>query len=363
MLNTVTGKPKASKLWLNETEFLNFSSNDYLGLSADPLLLERAKEFLGSYGAGSASSRLIAGTLKIHTRLEEKLAALYQRERVLLYSTGFQANSTILPAITGKEDLILADKQCHNSIITGCLASKAKWNRFRHNDMNHLESILIKAQSAGFQNIWVITESVFSMDGDMAPLYDIVALSKKYGARVYVDDAHGIGVFGKTGLGCTEGMNEIDIIIGTFGKAAGSFGAFAACSNTVAEALVNFSNGFIYTTALPPPVIGAIDAAYDRIPQMNKEREHLLGLSLSIKEALNKSGFETGNSASHIVPVLTGGDKQTVALSERLHQQNIFAPAIRPPTVPEGKGRIRLSVTAHHTQNDIKSLTEALQNE
>lgn len=362
-LKPISEKPSASRCILENTEYINFSSNDYLGLSADPILIERAKEFTERWGTGAASSRLITGTLNIHTNLEEKLGSLYQRERVLLYNTGFQANSTILPAITGKGDLILADKHCHNSLLTGCLASRAVWNRFRHNDLDHLEHLLKKADSDSRHSTWIVTESIFSMDGDSAPLQQMIRLSQTYGARLYVDDAHGIGVFGDTGLGCTEGLNEIDLIIGTFGKAAGSFGAFVACSNHIAEALVNFSNGFIYTTALPPAVVGAVDAAFDRIPAMKQQREHLLTLSRNAAGTLNKMGWDTGRSSSHILPVIVGKDHKTREISEHLHHSQIFASAIRPPTVPEGESRIRLSITSDHTQKDIDLLTEALQNE
>ncbi|MEX0906385.1 MAG: 8-amino-7-oxononanoate synthase [Balneolaceae bacterium] len=361
-LNSISEKPDAAKLLLDGELYINFSSNDYLGLSADPLLIERSKNYTERFGTGAASSRLITGTLDIHTKLEEKLASLYQRDRVLLYNTGFQANSTILPAITGKVDRILADKKCHNSILTGCIASHAKWSRFRHNDLNQLEHLLKKENEQDNGNTWIVTESIFSMDGDSAPLHDIISLSKKYGSKLYVDDAHGIGVFGKTGLGCTEGLDEIDLIVGTFGKSAGAFGAFVACSSLIADALINFSNGFIYTTALPPAVVGAIDAAYDRIPAMGKERTHLLELCRYANDSLQKNGFETGGSTSQIIPVITGNDKKTLELSKWLHQNKIFAAAIRPPTVPEGESKIRCTITAIHTREEIDLLLKMIQN-
>lgn len=285
---------------------------------------------------------------------------LYGTERCLLYSTGFQANSTVLPALTSSEDLILADRKSHNSILTGALASKAAFTRYRHNDLDHLEALLKKEVSRRKGQIWIVTESIFSMDGDKAPLFEISGLAKQYGARLYVDDAHAIGLYGKTGMGCTEFMQDIDIIIGTFGKAVGSFGAFVASNRVIADTLINFSNGFIYTTALPPAVIGAVDAACDLIPGMETERNRIRKRMHQAHQMIMDCGFKTGKFPSHILPVTIGDDQKTVDLSNTLFEQGILVVAIRPPTVPEGESKIRLSITAHHSSVHLNTLKRSL---
>jgi 8-amino-7-oxononanoate synthase len=359
-LTTIEGIPSASTLVMDGKEYINFSSNDYLGLSGHPEIKNRSIDFTEMYGAGSSSSRLITGTYSIHTALEEKLAAVYQKEKALLYSTGFQANSTILPAITQKGDWILSDRKCHNSILTGCLASRAKMVRFRHNDLDHLETLLKKADKAGIENVWIITESLFSMDGDIAPLDEMINFSKKYGSKIYVDDAHAIGLYGNNGFGLTEGVDGIDLIVGTFGKSVGSFGAFVASNQTVIDALINFSSGFIYTTALPPAVIGAVDAAYDLIPQMHSEREHIKRLAEKIRSELKIRKIRTNDGDTQIVPVILGEDQKVINCSERLKKAEIFAYAIRPPTVPENESLIRVSITAGHSESQIKQLIHIL---
>lgn len=359
-LKSVSSKSDAAHILVDDDRFINFSSNDYLGLSSHPALIKKSVEYANRYGVGSSSSRLISGTLKIHTDLEEQIASRYERERALLFNTGFQANSTILPAITFKRDLIIADKKCHNSILTGCLASSADFQRFRHNDLNHLEYLLKKAVQKNVKNIWIVSESLFSMDGDFAPIKELILLSKNYRSKLYIDDAHSFGVYGKTGLGLVEEEKEIDVIISTFGKAGGSFGAFVVSNSTIIDSLINYSSGFIYTTALPPPILGAISAGFEIIPQLNDERNKLSETSSYLKNQLGLIGKDTGVSESHIIPVIIGNDEDTLALSKTLLGHHILGVAVRPPTVAEGEGRIRLSLTTAHTKDHIDKLTRVL---
>lgn len=358
-LQTVLKTNSAARIELNRNEFIHFGNNDYLGLSNHPLIRERSMDYTRRFGTSSSSSRLIAGSLKIHEDLEKKLAGLYRSESVLLFNTGFQANSTILPALTTKGDWILADKRSHNSLIQGGRLSRAEFFRYRHNDLNHLEFFLKKSLKKSAKTVWVVSESLFSMDGDQAPLGEMIQLTKKYGAKLYVDDAHAIGVLGSKGLGICRDFEGIDVLVGTFGKAAGAFGAFAAFSTEMSDALINFGNGFIYSTSLPPAVIGAVDAAFDLIPEMNRQREQLRENSLLLSSILQKKGF--GNaSSSHIIPIIAGSDAAAVALSGHLFKNGIFATAIRPPTVPEGESRIRFSVTSDHIKDDFLKLEKIL---
>lgn len=360
-LQPVSEFPSTAYIQIEGKNYLNFSSNDYLGLSNHPLLKKRSSDYTHKFGTSSSSSRLITGTMEIHSSLEEKLAGFYDSGRCLLYSTGFQANSTIFPAITSSDDFILADKRCHNSILTGALASKASFTRFRHNDLDHLESLLVKSRSSHTGMIWIATESIFSMNGDIAPLQELIDLAKKYSASLYVDDAHAIGLYGPNGMGLTEKLgSEIDIIVGTFGKAVGSFGAFVACNHVIADTLINYSNGFIYTTSLPPAVVGAIDAAYELIPKMESERIHLKKLAIKVHQIIIDSGFKTSETATHIVPVIIGDEKLTLNLADMLRKKFIWTVAIRPPTVPDGNSQIRLSLTADHSLENLELLKKEL---
>lgn len=347
-------------LTIDGNEYLNFSSNDYLNLSNHPVLKERSIQYVKMFGASSSSSRLITGTLKIHRDLEAMLASLYQKDEALLFNTGFQANSTILPAITEKDDVIIADQLCHNSILTGCLASKAGFYRFRHNDLDHLESFLQRKSEKNSSEIWIVTESLFSMDGDRAPLDEIIQLAKKYGAKLYVDDAHAFGLYGENGFGFGKDYTEIDLLISTFGKAGGSFGAFVASSEIIIETLINYCSGFIYSTAPPPSVVGSIEAALELIPKMANERQHLHELSVFFHHKLKENNFETSRKPSHILPIIEGDDEVVLEKSRKLKKSGMIVTAIRPPTVPENRSRFRISLTAAHQKSDCEKLLKLL---
>ncbi|MDR8392328.1 8-amino-7-oxononanoate synthase [Aliifodinibius sp. S!AR15-10] len=342
------------------TRLINFCSNDYLGLSRHPKLKERSQEYAQNYGVGSTASRLVSGTFDIHSKLEQKLAETFKSEATLIFNSGFQANSTILQALTDRNSLILADKKSHNSLLQGSLLSRATFQRFDHNDTTHLESLLEKASQESYNHILIVTETVFSMDGDRSDLEEITELADRYSAMLFVDDAHAVGVWGHNGLGLAFNMPRIDITLGTFGKAFGAFGAFITCSHDIKEYLINFCPGFIYTTALPPPVIGALDAAVDLIPQMNSERSRYHRAIKRLKEHIKQHGYDTGLSTTQIIPIIIGDEEETLALSDFMKKQGILATAIRPPTVPEASSRIRITLSSNHTQEHIDRLIQTL---
>lgn len=337
-------------------ELLNFCSNDYLGLSKHSGVIEGAITYAKKYGAGSTASRLITGTFEIHKKLEDRLAQTFHREAALLFNSGFQANSTIIGTLTNRHSLVLTDKLSHNSLLQGSLLSRARLQRFEHNDMSHLEKLLIEARKEDYNRIMIITETVFSMDGDRCDIPAIATLAEKYNALLFVDDAHAVGVWGENGLGLGLDASGIDILLGTFGKAFGSFGAYVACSQKMKDYLINFCPGFIYTTALPPAVVGAIDAALDVIPGINAERNKYHKRISEVRNSLQDIGFDTGASSTQIIPLIIGGEKETVALAQWLEEQGILATAIRPPTVPKNSSRIRITLTARHTEEQIDYL-------
>jgi len=359
-LNEIDSVESSRIVTVDGKKYLNFSSNDYLNLAHHPEVIDRSRKYLEKYGSSSSSSRLITGSMKFHNNVECKLASIYNKDGALLFATGFQANSTILPAITEKKDVIIADQLCHNSILTGCLTSKAGFYRFRHNDLDHLETFLKRKSRNNSENIWVVTESLFSMDGDRAPLNEIIKLSAKYGAKIYVDDAHAFGVCGRNGFGFGADHSEIDVLIGTFGKAAGSFGAFVASDQTIIDALINYCSGFIYSTAPPPAVVGSIDAALDIIPDLKSERVHLAELAKFLHQELVQLNLETSDEPSHITPVIFGDEKFVLSKGEELKKSGMIVSAIRPPTVGKDQSRFRISLTVAHQKDDCKKLLDHL---
>lgn len=359
-LRGVEPHDRGGLITIGNKTLVNFCSNDYLGLSRHPKVIATSQDYLTKYGAGATASRLVSGSFNIHQELENKLAATFNADAALLFNTGFQANTTILSALSNRNSLILADKKVHNSLLQGALLSRSQLKRFEHNDHDHLEYFLKKGREEGHDRIWIITETVFSMDGDRNKLDDLIELSRKYDALLYSDDAHALGVLGERGLGLNYGKDGIDLSLGTFGKAFGSFGAFVACSQDMKDFLINFCPGFIYTTALPPSVIGALDAGLDLIPEMEEERKHLFEMVRHFKEAVHKLGYDTGTSDSQIIPVIVGDEQKTLKLSEKLEKEGFYAAAIRPPTVPKGGSRIRITLTSSHTMKQVNALVEAL---
>lgn len=339
---------------------VSFCSNDYLGLSVHPKLKERAAYYARSHGAGATGSRLVSGTFDIHVHLEEKLASLYESEAALVFNSGFQANATLIAALADRSSLVLADKLCHNSLIQGALLSRSTFRRYRHRDSADLERLL-QETSGRYERVLIVTESIFSMDGDCSELDRLITLAQRHDALLLVDDAHAVGVWGERGLGLTAKKSGIDLAVGTFGKAFGSFGAFVICNEKLKQYLVNFCPGFIYTTALPPPVIGSIEAGLELVPDLDREREHLHELADSVRARLHAMGFDTLASTTQIIPLLLGDERQTLGLSAWLERNGILATAIRPPTVGEHKSRIRIALSSHHGFEHIEHFLKVLQ--
>jgi 8-amino-7-oxononanoate synthase len=347
---------------LNGLELTNFSSNDYLGLSQHPLLKERAIEWTNRYGTGCGASRLITGTLEVYEALESKLANLKGTESALIMGSGYQTNVSTIAALAqvDKNSFFLSDRLNHNSLLQGVLHGSARWSRFEHNDLNDLRTRLHSERAASASERWIITESVFSMDGDRADIDALLDLRERNGASLYIDEAHSTGLFGPQGMGLAAGKSSIDIIMGTFGKALGSFGSYIACSKIMRDYLVNFSGGIIYSTGLPPSVLAAIDAALDIIPHMDEDRQRLSQVSDLVRKQLHDLGYSTGASTTQIIPIVIGSDQDALDLSKFLEQHGILALAIRPPTVPDGSARVRLSLSSAHTDEQIELLLAAL---
>lgn len=345
----------------NGRSLINFCSNNYLGLAHHPHLKQRAIDYIHQYGTGASASRLVCGNFHFHEDAEAKIASLMQYEAALLFNSGFQANLTLLPALADRHSLILADKHNHNSLLQGALASGAKVVRYRHNDLEHLEKLLQGATQGLYTRKWIVTESIFSMDGDCSDIDALLALSEKFSALLYIDDAHATGVAGMNGMGLCSGRSNIDIAVGAFGKAAGASGAYAVCSRLIRTYLLQCCAGIIYSTALPPSVVGAIDGALETIPNLEKERKTLHAYAASLRSALHHLGFDIGTSTTHIIPIIMKTEKSTLALAEWLEQHGILAIAIRPPTVPEGNSCVRLSLSSMHTQQHLDQLLNALQ--
>ncbi|MBB64165.1 MAG: 8-amino-7-oxononanoate synthase [Waddliaceae bacterium] len=344
----------------NQTDIIDFTSNDYLGFSQNDCLIERSKHFTQCYGVGAQASRLLSGNLPCHENLEEKLKSLSHSEAIVLMNSGFQANISTLPALANRHSLLIMDRLVHNSLVQGALLSKATIWRYRHQDLIHMESLLKKASEASFNRIIVLTESLFGMDGDQTDLSSFCSLCEKYGAISYIDEAHAFGVFGKNGMGLVEPSMKADFVLRTFGKALGSFGACISGSQMLIDFLCNFCNGLIYATALPPPILGAVDGALDLLPSMCKERKQLQEKAKLLREELRKLDYDTGLSDSHLIPLIMGKENNALDLSNYLKSHKILAMAIRPPTVPSGESRLRLSIRLNHSEEDFEALFTAL---
>ncbi|NCC22672.1 MAG: 8-amino-7-oxononanoate synthase [Alphaproteobacteria bacterium] len=354
-------RPDARTLEQSGKTYINFASNDSLGLSFHPEVVARAQEWAGRYGAGAGASRLVTGNLELFAQIEDKIAAFKGFEAALVMASGFQANASVLPAlfdrdVLGAEPIVFADRLNHASMHIGSAAAGITQSRFKHNDIPHLESL---CQRAHFKQVpkFILTESVFSMDGDLAPLDQLRETADMFGSFLMVDEAHATGILGPKGKGLAD---KADLVVGTFSKAMGSFGAYIACSNVVKEYLVNKCAGLIYATALPPSVLGAIDAALDLVPDMDGERARVARLAETFRAEVKALGYRTGLSRTHIVPVMTDAAEKALALCERLKDNGLWSVAIRPPTVPPNTARVRFAFTAAHTEGDIERLVTVL---
>ena len=344
-------------------EVIVLCSNNYLGLSSHPYVMDRAKEAIDRYGSGAGASRLVSGTMKIHTELEERIADFKGSEAAILFNSGYHANIGVITSLVGRGDTILSDRLKHASIIDGAILSRANLIRYPHMDIDSLENLLKRYSNNRGKRTLVITEGIFSMDGDIAPLKEIVELSKRYGALLLIDDAHGTGVLGERGRGTLEhlGIRDDSIIeMGTFGKALGSFGAFVAGRREVIDIIRNRARSFIYTTALPPSVCGASIAALELVDREPERRKRLLKMAGELREGLKGSGFNTLKSNAHIIPLLIGGNAPALEMSYRLLKEGIFIQAIRPPTVPDGTSRLRITPMSEHRADELRYALEAI---
>ena len=362
-LRPVQRLPNARIRVENGPVLVDFSSNDYMGLSWHPALATAALDYVARFGNGAGASRLVAGNLAIFDEIEDKLAKGKNMEAALVFVSGVQANLTILPALLdkktlGAEPLVYADRLNHASLIQGCVAAGVRQIRFRHNDLGHLEELL-KRDGHVNRPRFIITESVFSMDGDCLDLIKLTALAEKFEAFLYIDDAHATGVFGVNGFGFGGGTKNA-IIVGTFSKGLGGFGAYAAGSALLREYLINKCGGLIYATALPPAVLGTMNAALDILPSMEKERDHLAKMASHLRNTLTQAGLDTGKSTSHIVPVLFGSEHKVLSLAQKLEEAGYYAVAIRPPTVPIGASRLRLTVSSMHGLEEVDALAKKI---
>lgn len=340
---------------------INLCSNNYLGLAQDARVREAAVEAIRRYGIGSGASRLVCGNMAVHQALEEKIAAFKGQEACLVYTSGYCANTGIIPSVVGRDDLVLSDRLNHASIVDGIILSRAKLRRYAHGDTESLEGILNGNRGHGQRMI--VTETVFSMDGDIAPLPDIVSVAEKHDCLVMVDEAHATGVLGKNGQGAAGHFgleNRIDIQMGTLSKAIGCQGGYVCGSRTLIDYLINFSRQFIYTTALPPAVAAACIKAIQVIETEPGLRARLWDNVKYLKSGLDSMGFDVKGSQTPIIPLLVKDAAAATNFSLKLLEAGVFIQAIRPPAVPEGQSRLRLTVTAGHEREDLDRALDAI---
>ena len=342
-------------------DILNFSSNDYLNLASDRRVKAGAAQAVETLGCGATASRLMSGDLALHEEVERGLARLVGQESALLFGSGFLTNLGVLSALAGRRDTIFADRLNHASLVDGALLSRARVKRYGHCDIRRLASLLESADCTGRKII--VSDSVFSMDGDFAPLSGLSELAERHGALLVIDEAHAIGVFGKGGGGlcrCAQAGILPDVTIGTLGKALGGYGGFAACCGELRRLLINRARSFIYSTGLPPACLGGARAALQvlkRSPQLGATLLERAGL---LRGLLREAGFDVPEGESQIIPLMVGENERALALSRAALDQGVLAVAVRPPTVPEGTARLRLSVTLAHTEADLEAAAQRL---
>jgi 8-amino-7-oxononanoate synthase len=341
--------------------YLAFCSNDYLGLANHPDVVATFKNAADQFGVGSGASHLVAGHSSEHHALEDELAAFTGRERAILFSTGFVANTGTIAALVGRGDAVFEDRLNHASLLDGGLASGARFQRFLHNDLTNLQARLEKTEAA---RKLIVVDGIFSMDGDCAPLPELAKLAQQHNAWLMVDDAHGFGCLGKNGGGCAEhfnlSQNELPILMGTLGKAFGTFGAFIAGSDALIETLIQFARPYIYTTAMPPAVAAATRKSLQLLQLEQWRREHLQMLIAHFRAGAQQLGLQLLDSFSPIQPVIIGDEARTLVIAEQLAQRGILIVAIRPPTVAAGSSRLRITFSAEHSKAQVDQLLAAL---
>jgi 8-amino-7-oxononanoate synthase len=352
-LRMVSG-PQGARVLLDGKPVLLLCSNNYLGLADHPRVREAAADAAMRWGAGAGASRLISGNMTCHRRLEDQLAKFKGYQTALLFGSGYLANSGIVSALAGEGEVVFSDELNHASIVDGCRLARAETFVYDHCDIDHLEWGI---QQAGGRGALIVTDSVFSMDGDIAPLEEIVELGERYDARVMVDEAHGTGCLGPGGRGAVADAGlegEIDILVGTLGKALGSYGAYVCCDRELADYLVNRARTLIFSTALPPPAVAGAMAALELLIEQPERVDKLQRNAQALREALAGHGIEAGDSETQIVPLVVGDAGAAMDACERALERGVFAQAIRPPTVPEGTSRLRLAVMAVHTEAELR---------
>ena len=357
-----THKIKVSYIYINNKKLLNLASNDYLNLSNHPKIIAAAKSSLDEHGCGATSSRLIVGNNILYEETEKKLANLKQTESALLYPSGYHANIGSISALMGRKDIVFSDKLSHASILDGIMLTRSIHKRFRHNDMDHLKWLLNRYRN-NHPRALIITESIFSMDGDIAPIEHLVELKKEYDCWLMLDEAHATGVLGEKGGGLAvdrDLADEIEIHMGTTSKAFGSIGGYIAGKKLLIDYLVNSARSFIYSTALPAPVIASINKGIDLVIEADNQRKVLQKNADYLRSHLSRKGINTGVSQTHIVPLIVGENKQTVEWSKLLLEAGIALVAIRPPTVPQGEARLRISLTSAISKLQLEQAVESI---
>jgi 8-amino-7-oxononanoate synthase len=352
--------PQGPRVVLDGKPVLLLCSNNYLGLADHPRVREAAADAAMRWGVGAGASRLVSGTMTVHRRLEERLAAFECTEAALLFGSGYMANVGVISALAGAGSVVFSDELNHASIIDGCRLARADTFVYRHADMDHLAWGLRNAQG---RSALVVTDSVFSMDGDVAPLEDIVGLARRHRVRVVVDEAHGTGCMGPEGRGAVHEAgveDEVDIVIGTLGKALGSYGAYAACDQAMAQLLLNTARPFIFSTAPPPPAAAGALAALELLAEEPRRVERLHANAAALRDELAREGFDVSGSSTQIIPIVVGEAHQAMRMCELALEGGVFAQAIRPPTVPDGTSRLRLAVMASHTREELREAARVL---
>lgn len=357
----IVQSPQTPEIQVDGRRLTAFCSNDYLGLATHSKVIEAFHQAANRYGVGSGASHLVCGHSEEHHKLEEELAEFAGRARALLFSTGYMANLGAVNALIGRGDAVFEDRLNHASLLDAGLLSGARFTRFRHNDVAHLREQL---QASDARHKLILVDGVFSMDGDLAPLPELAQTAREFDAWLMVDDAHGLGCLGASGGGCLEhfGLSEtqVPILMGTLGKAFGSFGAFVAGSETLIESLIQFARPYIYTTALPPAVAAATRAALRLLREEGERRVHLQNLVQRFRAGAKSLGLQLWPSVSAIQPIIVGDDLLALRLTDALRRRGFWISAIRPPTVPEGTARLRVTLSAAHTEAQVDGLLDAL---
>jgi glycine C-acetyltransferase len=361
-MRSIEGSQK-TRVVMDGREALLLCSNNYLGLADHPDLKEASIRAIKKYGVGSGASRLVSGTMELHCALERRIAAFKATERALVFNSGYAANTGVVPALVGKGDIVFCDRLNHASIVDGCLLSHARLVRYPHNDIPALRRLLEEYKGGGRKLI--VTDGVFSMDGDLARIPELVALKEEFGTLLMIDDAHGTGVLGPTGRGTAEHFgvqSEIDIHMGTLGKAVGCFGAYVAASEEIIEYLVNRARSFIFSTSLPPAVMASSLAALDIIDSSvgMELRNRLERHAAFFRAGLRSAGFDTMESETQIIPLMVGDAERTMEFSQSLFEAGVYVQGIRPPTVPVGGSRLRCTLMACHGENELAAAVEMI---